>query len=120
LILVDGLLVEQVLVNLLENAARYTPPGTPILISAARQAKTISIVVRDHGPGFGQGEVERLFEKFYQSPERRPDSRRGVGLGLAICRAIIKAHHGTITAINAEPHGALFEIRLPLLEPPAN
>lgn len=120
LISVDGLLVEQVLVNLLENVARYTPPGTPIFITATRQAKTMILQVRDHGPGFGQGEVERLFEKFYQSPDRRPDSRRGVGLGLAICRAIIKAHHGTITAINAEPHGALFEIRLPLLEPPAN
>jgi two-component system sensor histidine kinase KdpD len=76
--------------------------------------------VRDHGPGLAQGEAERLFEKFYQSPDRRPDSRRGVGLGLAICRAILAAHHGTITARNAEPQGALFEIQLPLLDPPAN
>jgi two-component system, OmpR family, sensor histidine kinase KdpD len=120
LISVDGLLLEQVLVNLLENAARYTPVGTPILISAERQTKNLSIIIRDHGPGFAHGEEERLFEKFYQSPNRRPDSRRGVGLGLAICRAIVTAHHGTITARNAEPHGALFEIELPLLEPPVN
>jgi len=120
LISVDGLLLEQVLVNLLENAARYTPPGTSISITAARQAETLSLVVRDHGPGLAKGEEERLFEKFYQSPDRRPDSRRGVGLGLAICRAIIEAHHGTITARNTEPNGALFEIHLPLLDPPAN
>jgi two-component system sensor histidine kinase KdpD len=127
LLSVDGLLIEQVLVNLLENAARYTPPGTALSISAATQGDVLSLKIRDHGPGLVPGQEEKLFEKFYQSPDRLPDSRRGVGLGLAICRAILTAHHGTITARNAPSNGALktesgavFEIQLPLQTPPAS
>lgn len=120
LISVDGLLLEQVLVNLLENAARYTPAGTKISITADKQGSKLILQVRDNGPGLAAGQEERLFEKFYQAPDRLPDSRRGVGLGLAICRAILAAHHGTIMARNAEPSGAVFEIQLPLLTPPAN
>ncbi|MGC4005571.1 MAG: ATP-binding protein [Pirellulales bacterium] len=119
LISVDGLLFEQVLVNLLENAARYTPAGTAIDIRAVVDGARLSLRIRDNGPGFASGQEELIFEKFYQAPDRLPDGRRGVGLGLAICRAILAGHHGTITASNARPSGALFELILPLTPPPA-
>jgi two-component system, OmpR family, sensor histidine kinase KdpD len=115
---VDGLLFEQVLVNLLENAARYTPPATTITIRAAALPLEMTVQIIDHGPGLPPGQEEILFDKFYQSPDRIPDGQRGVGLGLAICRAIIKAHHGTIIARNNPTGGAMFEIKLPLSPPP--
>ncbi len=112
----DSVLIERVLVNLLENAAKYTPAGTPITIRAATQTLMMEISVCDQGPGLPPGREEQLFEKFTRG---RPESPiPGIGLGLAICRAIIEAHGGTIHAKNVAPHGACFTFSLPLGSPP--
>lgn len=113
LLYVDGLLMEQVFVNLFENAARYTPEGTEVTIRAALDGKHVRIAVSDNGPGLPAGAEVRIFDKFYRvSP--MADGGRGSGLGLAICRAIIKAHGGAIVAANRPGGGAEFVIRLPL------
>ena len=113
LIFVDGLLLEQLFVNLLENAAQYTPAGTKILITAGIDGRSLRVSVADEGPGLPPGDEERIFEKFYRgSPVA--DAGRGSGLGLAICRAIAKAHGGTIAAMNRPVRGAEFVLLLPL------
>lgn len=113
LLFVDGLLMEQVLVNLLENAARYTPPGTKVMIRAAVDGKHLRLAVSDDGPGLPTGAEERIFDKFYRASPT-VDGGRGSGLGLAICRAIVTIHGGTIHAANRPGGGAEFVIRLPL------
>ncbi len=110
---VDGLLMEQVFVNLLENAARHTPAGTEVTIQAAADGEHVRIAVSDKGPGLPAGAEERIFDKFYRASQTS-DSGRGSGLGLAICRAIVQAHSGTITAANRPGGGAEFVIRLPI------
>jgi two-component system sensor histidine kinase KdpD len=115
LIFVDGLLLEQVLVNLLENAARYTPPGTPLHVTASTDAGWLRLTVADHGPGLPADAEERIFEKFYRG-QPLPDIGRGSGLGLAICRAIAKVHGGNVTAANRPTGGAEFLVRLPLVK----
>ena len=113
LLSIDGLLLEQVFVNLLENAARYTRPGTHLAIRAAVEGRAIRIAVQDNGPGLPAGAEERIFDKFFRAAPLA-DGGRGSGLGLAICRAILKAHGGSITASNRPGGGAEFLIRLPL------
>lgn len=116
LIPMDGLLMEQVLINLLENAARYTPPEAAIRITAHCTANECLLEVSDSGPGLAKGEEERIFEKFYRGirSQQGAGSRHGAGLGLAICRAIVEAHRGKIRAENQPGGGARFEITLPL------
>jgi two-component system sensor histidine kinase KdpD len=111
LVYADDVLLGQLIVNLLENATKYTPEGTPIELSAEPALDAVVLEIRDRGPGLGPEEQTRIFEKFYRG---RSDGARGVGLGLAICRAIIEAHEGTIDAFNREGGGAVFRIRLPL------
>lgn len=114
---VDGLLMEQVLVNLLDNGARYTPKGTRIEISAHRDGMSTVIRVADNGPGLPSGSESRVFEKFFRgSTTTTADGRRGAGLGLAICKGIISAHGGTITGRNRTEGGAEFVISLPWAE----
>jgi two-component system sensor histidine kinase KdpD len=112
LVLVDGVLIGQVLINLLENAAKYSREGTEILISAAACESDVLVEVADRGAGFAPGEEKRVWEKFYRGAIQGT-SVRGAGLGLAICRAIITAHMGTIEAENREGGGALIRIVLP-------
>ncbi len=107
----DEVLMEQVLLNLLENAAKHTPPGTGILVSAAVRGHKAVIEVRDEGPGLPPGDPEKLFERFQRGDRA---STSGYGLGLAICRAVVKAHGGSITADRNRPAGAAFTITLPL------
>jgi two-component system sensor histidine kinase KdpD len=112
----DSLLIEQVLDNLLENAIKYTPSGTPIEMSAYVEDDNVLIEVADHGPGLPPGTERLIFDKFYRA---QPDSVRGAGLGLAICQSIIKAHGGRIWAENRPGGGAIFRFTLPLDgEPP--
>lgn len=106
----DGVLMERVLVNLLENAAKYTPPDRRIGITARANADNVEIVVWDEGPGLPPGDPERLFNKFVRGDAESTVS--GVGLGLAICRAIVEAHGGTIVAQSTPGKGARFMIRL--------
>ncbi|MDG3002643.1 sensor histidine kinase [Paludisphaera mucosa] len=118
LVLVDGLLLEQLFLNLLENAARYTPPGSTITITAARDGAWLTISVADDGPGLPPGSEERIFEKFYRASSSS-DVGRGSGLGLAICRAVASVHGGTITASNRPAGGVEFLLRLPFpADPP--
>jgi two-component system sensor histidine kinase KdpD len=118
LLLVDAFLFEQVLVNLLENATRYTGPRCRVEISAAIVRKTAEICVADNGPGVPAGSEAKIFDKFFRGSSVAPDGRRGVGLGLAICRAIVEAHGGTISVANRREGGAEFRIVLPCDEPP--
>ncbi len=112
LIQVEPTLIVQILTNLLENAAKYTEPGTTISISAAAQDDHLLLTVADNGPGLPPGDPERLFEKFYRG--RSESNIVGVGLGLAICRAAARLHGGDIRAANNPGGGARFEITLPL------
>jgi two-component system sensor histidine kinase KdpD len=114
---VDATLINQVFGNLFDNAAKYTPAGTHISIAAVADGSFVRIMVDDNGPGLPGREPERLFDKF----QRGEDEGRivGVGLGLAICRAIIRAHGGDITAQRRAGGGARFELTLPIPEPAA-
>ena len=117
LVPVDNVLIEQVLVNLLENAAKYTPPGTPIDVAAQRVDDEIVVEVADRGPGIPDDEQERIFDKFHRGPSER--TKGGVGLGLTICRAVVVAHGGRIWVENRGGGGASFKFALPLGgEPP--
>lgn len=109
---IDAVLIERVLVNLLENAAKYTPAGSTVTLSAQRQADAVRISVSDNGPGLPAGKAERLFEKFTRGQVE--SSTPGVGLGLAICRTIVEAHGGLLSARQNEPQGAEFSFTLPV------
>ena len=111
LVHIDGLSMEQVLVNLIDNAIEYAPSDSPIEITARVNEKEIAIEVADHGPGLPPGTETRVFEKFFRA--RPTDTRRGIGLGLAISRGIIEAHGGAIAASNRPGGGAVFTITLP-------
>jgi two-component system sensor histidine kinase KdpD len=110
LVPLDGTLIEQVFVNLLENAGKYTPMGSEIEIAVSREDDLVTVEVGDAGPGLKPGDEKRVFEKFY----RGDDGGKGVGLGLAICRAIVTAHGGRIWAENRPLGGAAFRFTLPL------
>ncbi|WIV96635.1 DUF4118 domain-containing protein [Kinneretia aquatilis] len=116
----DAALMERVLCNLIENALKYTPPDSRLRISAElapASEQALLLRVADNGPGLPPGREEQLFAKF--SRGERESSTPGVGLGLAICRAIVQAHGGQIHGENLPGGGACFVIRLPLGEPPA-
>ncbi|MGD9722729.1 MAG: DUF4118 domain-containing protein [Pirellulales bacterium] len=108
----DDLLMEQVLVNLLENAAKYSPPDSTIELRAVEAEGFLQIEVADRGAGLPPQDLQRVFEKFYRVGEsgRRP----GAGLGLAICRGIVELHGGTLVAENRPGGGSVFRLRLPL------
>ena len=110
LVPLDEVSIEQVLVNLLENAVKYTPPGSPIDLAAWADASAVTVEVADRGPGLAPGDEARVFEKFY----RASSSASGVGLGLAICRGIVEAHGGRIWAENRPDGGAAFRFQLPI------
>ncbi len=112
---VDAPLITQVFVNLLDNALKHTPPGTPISVSAAAEGSTVRIGVDDLGPGLPPGDSERLFAKFQRG--RDEGNSGGAGLGLAICRAIVRAHGSEISAQQRPGGGARFVFSLPTAEP---
>jgi len=113
----DALLIERVLVNLLENASKYTPPGSKVTLSAEVIADRLSVSVSDDGPGLPVGREEAVFQKFTRG--ERESATPGVGLGLSICRAIVESHQGTIVAGHRPGGGARFTFTLPLGNPPA-
>jgi two-component system sensor histidine kinase KdpD len=112
----DSVLMERVFCNLLENAAKYTPAGSRIEIAARNEGDRVTITVADNGPGLPHGREEKLFEKFTRGHDE--SAVAGVGLGLAIVRAIVQAHKGTVRAENRPEGGARFIITLPAGEPP--
>ncbi|MES2019118.1 MAG: ATP-binding protein [Pseudomonadota bacterium] len=113
----DAVLIERVLCNLLENAAKYTPATAHIVIVADTAGGQLAVSVQDDGPGLPPGREEAIFDKFTRGERESPIP--GVGLGLAICRAIMQAHGGTIDACGAPQGGAQFTFRLALGTPPA-
>ena len=113
---VDAALFERVLCNVLENAGKYTPPGSPIEIAAAVAGDRVKVMVDDHGPGLPKSREEAIFQMFERG--RKETATPGVGLGLAICRAIVEAHGGSITGQTRPGGGARFTIELPRGEPP--
>jgi two-component system sensor histidine kinase KdpD len=115
LVQMDDVLIGQVLINLLDNAVKYTPPGTAITVLATTAGDSVTVEVADRGPGLPRGEEERVFEKFYRGPSA---SGRGAGLGLAIARGIVAAHGGRIWAQNLPEGGVAFLFTLPIGERP--
>ncbi len=114
----DAVLFEQVLFNLLDNAAKYAPPDTTISVRARRDRAQIALEIMDEGNGIPPAELESVFDKFYRA-QKGDHVRPGTGLGLAISRGFVEAMHGTITAANrADRSGAVITIRLPI--PAAN
>ncbi len=115
LVEVDGVLMEQLLLNLLENAARYTPEGSPVSITARRAEGGMEVTVADRGPGLAADELDKVFDLFHQGREaaHHVPGRKGYGIGLAICRAIAQVHGGAIKAENREGGGAAFTMTLP-------
>jgi two-component system sensor histidine kinase KdpD len=117
LVNIDGALITRVLVNLLENAAKYTPADSEVILSAEVRGDYMNVSVLDDGPGLPVGREGEIFEKFTRGdPE---STTRGVGLGLTICRAIVQSHHGMIVGSNRPGGGAIFSFTLPLGTPPA-
>lgn len=113
LVFVDGVLLEQVVINLVENAVKYTPPRSTIDLSASVSDREVVVEVADHGSGIPPGEESRIFDKFYRGKSAREG---GVGLGLTICRGIVEAHSGRIWVENRPGGGALFKFTIPLSE----
>jgi two-component system sensor histidine kinase KdpD len=118
LVPLDSVLIEQVLLNLLDNAVKYTPPGSPIMLSAWATEGEVTVEVADQGPGLPPGEEQHIFEKFYRVPHAT--SPGGAGLGLTICRGIVAAHGGRMWAANRPGGGTVVRFTLPLTgTPPA-
>jgi two-component system sensor histidine kinase KdpD len=118
LVEIDAALIIRVLVNLLENASKYTPVESEVTLSAEVVGDQLSVSVSDTGPGLPAGREDEIFQKFTRGV--RESSTRGVGLGLTICRAIVEAHHGTIVGRNRPGGGAVFTFTLPLGSPPTD
>ena len=107
----DFVLMLQVLVNLLDNALKYSPAGSPLEVSARRDGAMVRLTVADHGAGIPPEDLHRVFDKFYRV--QRPGNATGTGLGLSICKGIVEAHGGRLTAENRAGGGALFSLVLP-------
>ena len=116
LVRADAKLIVQVIINLVDNALKYTPPETAIHISTAKQGEMAEIMIADTGNGISDAEKNKIFDKFYCGENRIADNRRSLGLGLYLCKAIVEAHGGTICVTDNLPHGAIFHFTLPLEE----
>ncbi len=113
----DFVLMVHVLVNLLDNALKYSPPGSPIEVEARISGETLEFIVSDRGDGVPPEDLERIFDKFYRV--KRPTGTSGTGLGLAICKGIVEAHDGRIWARNRPGGGTTVTVALPLRQGPA-
>ncbi len=111
LVSMDALLFEQVIVNLVENALKYTPALSPIDIHARARGEHVELTVSDRGPGIPKGALGAIFDKFYRGVHPEVG---GVGLGLSICKGILEAHGGSIEVANRDGGGAVFTLSLPL------
>lgn len=112
----DARLIVQVIINIVNNAIKYTPEGSHICISAEKEDRMVCIHIADDGPGISDEAKVHLFDMFYTAGIGKADSRRGLGLGLSLCQSIVEAHGGEISVENNEPHGAIFSFTLPLEE----
>ena len=112
----DAKLIVQVLINLIDNAIKYTPPGTEIDITWRQEDRFVRITVADNGPGISDAAKPHIFEMFYSAANKIADSRRSLGLGLALCKSIVNAQGGEITVGDHAPHGAVFSFTIPVGE----
>lgn len=112
----DARLIVQVLINLLDNAIKYTPSDSQITITAKRNGSMVCISVADNGLGIPDEQKSRVFDMFYTGANRISDCRRSIGLGLSLCKSIINAHGGEITIVDNIPHGSIFAFTLPVGE----
>lgn len=110
---IDAKLIVQVIINLVDNAIKYTPKGSVIKIGCRQEGKQVVVTVADNGPGIPDEQKERIFDMFYCGSHRVADSRRSMGLGLALCKTIVTAHGGTIVVSDNQPQGAVFTFTLP-------
>ena len=113
---VDARLIIQVIINIVDNAIKYTPNGSEITISTERKDDMISVSIADNGNGIADDIKDKVFDMFYTGANKIADSRRSLGLGLALCKTIISAHGGEITVSDNNPHGAVFTFTLPVKE----
>jgi two-component system sensor histidine kinase KdpD len=111
---VDPVQIVQVLHNLVENALKYSPAGSPVALASRREGGGLVFEVLDRGPGLPPGEETQVFQPFYRAPQYRESVKPGLGIGLAICRGLAQAHRGELSAGNREGGGAVFRLRLPL------
>ena len=109
----DAKLIVQVLINILDNAMKYTPPGSDIEIGWKQEGKFIYISVADNGPGIPDQAKPHIFDMFYSASNQIADSRRSMGLGLALCKSIVNAHGGEIVVSDHKPHGSIFTFSVP-------
>ena len=110
---IDAKLIVQVLINIIDNAIKYTPPGSDITIEWNRKGDFVYISVADNGPGIPDQAKPHVFEMFYTVSNEIVDSRRSMGLGLALCKSIVNAHGGEITVTDHLPHGSVFTFSVP-------
>lgn len=110
---IDAKLIVQVLINLVDNAIKYTPPGSQIAIHLQQQGKMVQVCVADDGLGIPDEAKPHIFDMFYSAANKVADSRRSMGLGLALCKSIVNAHGGEITVADNVPHGTIFTFSLP-------
>ena len=113
---VDARLIVQVIINIVDNAIKYTPKGSEITISTQKKDKMLSVSIADNGNGITDNIKDKVFDMFYTGANKIADSRRSLGLGLALCKTIISAHGGEITVSDNTPHGAVFTFTLPVKE----
>ncbi len=116
LVRADPTLLAQVVINLVNNAVKYTPPGSAITVSTRRQGQMAAVCVADDGPGIPDAHKPRIFEMFYTGDAPVADGRRSLGLGLGLCRSIVAAHGGALTLADNDPHGCVFTFTVPLGE----
>ena len=116
LVNMDARLIVQVLINLIDNAIKYTPDGSHIWITTRKKSNLAWIEVKDDGPGISDDAKEKVFDMFYTANNAVADSRRSLGLGLSLCKSIITAHGGTITVTDNQPKGTIFCFTLPAKE----
>ena len=116
LVKIDARLIMQVVINLVDNAVKYTPPGSKIAIETKVEDGLAAVTVSDNGGGISNESKEHIFDMFYTANNKAADSRRSLGLGLALCKSIVNAHGGTITVSDNRPHGAVFKFTLPTEE----
>lgn len=109
----DAHLIVQVIINIVDNAIKYTPKGSLIVIRTSKIPNFIQVEIEDNGNGVSNEDKEKLFEMFYTVQNASSDGRRGLGLGLALCKAIITAHGGTISVRDNTPHGTIFTFTIP-------
>jgi two-component system sensor histidine kinase KdpD len=108
----DSRLIMQVLINIVDNAIKYTQEGSVITVSARRDGQMVLVEIADNGPGIPEKARSRLFDMFYTADNMLGDGRRGLGLGLALCKSIVQAHGGTIHVRNNIPEGTIFSFTL--------